>query len=169
MKTTLTFITTGAIICFLFSCGSNKAPKDKDLEVVNYEQLSQYIKQKDDVLYVVNFWATWCQPCVEELPEFMEVNNEFAQRKNFEMVLVSLDNARNVESHVKPFLAENKIPVKCFVLDDIKKMNEWIPATNSSWTGAIPATVFYKNKDSKFFIEGQLSKEKLKQEILQNL
>lgn len=169
MKTTLTFFTTGLITCFLFSCNSNRVPKNKELEVVNYEQLSQYIKQKDDVLYVVNFWATWCQPCVEELPEFMEINNEFAQHKNFEMVLVSLDNARNVESHVKPFLTENNIPVKCFVLDDIKKMNEWIPATNPTWTGAIPATVFYKNKESKFFIEGQLSKEKLKQEILQNI
>jgi thiol-disulfide isomerase/thioredoxin len=53
------------------------------LKTVNFDELSQIINKNDDVLYVVNFWATWCSPCVEELPEFMEINREFYKTGNF--------------------------------------------------------------------------------------
>ncbi len=169
MRKYLTFGVFTFVFCLLLACGSNKASKNKDVEVVNYEQLSSHLLQKDNTLYIVNYWATWCKPCVEELPHFMEVNKSLEGKDNVEMILVSLDNARNVETHVKPFIAENKIPVKCYVLDDIKKMNEWIPATDPSWSGAIPATIFYKNKERLFFIEGQLSKEELETQINKHL
>lgn len=169
MKHLLTHTLLSSIFCILFACNSTAPSKNKDLEIVNYEQLTKHIQQKDNILYVVNFWATWCKPCVEELPHFMEVNQTFLQQSNYEMILVSLDNARNAETHVKPFLQDNNIPVKCYILDDIKRMNEWIPATSPNWTGAIPATVFYKNKERLFFIEGQLSKEELESQIKKNI
>ena len=60
-----------------------------------------------DKTYVINFWATWCAPCVKELPYFEEVNKEFKD-KNTEVILVSLDFPSQIESKLKPYLKKIK-------------------------------------------------------------
>lgn len=145
----------------------NKSPEPSDHKLLNaipvlkYEAVNKLYNKNDDKLYVVNFWATWCSPCVEELPEFMEVNLHFNSNPNFKMLLISLDSPKDLEKKVKPFLIENKIEPDVFILDDVKRMNYWILAVNRSWTGSIPATVLYKNGKQLHFQEGQMTKDEL--------
>jgi len=129
--------------------------------VVNFNKLETIIKKNDNKLYVVNFWATWCRPCVMELPEFMEVNKMYHDNPNFKMILVSLDLAKEVESLVQPFLLKNKMDVDVYLLDDNKRMNIWIPAIDSKWNGSIPATVFYRNGAKLEFKESKMEKKEI--------
>ena len=155
--------TFSAICLLLFtivSCTNKTAdvkekPQITELSTDYTSVFNQFTKQ-NDTLYLVNFWATWCQPCVEELPDFMKVNNEFKTDK-FKMILVSLDKASDFDTKVKNYIKTNNITPDVYVLSDNKRMNEWIPKINKTWSGAIPATAIYKNGKQVFFTEGQIS------------
>ena len=131
------------------------------LKVVNYDELQTILKKNDNKLYVVNFWATWCKPCVAELPGFMAVNKLYRSNSQFKMILVNMDNSIEIDSRVKPFLAKNKIEADVYILDDNKRMNEWIPAVDKNWSGAIPATVIYRNGKKLVFKESEMNKQQL--------
>ena len=134
---------------------------DHKVTVVNFDKYESIIKKKDHKLYVVNFWATWCKPCVMELPEFMEVNKIYRNNPGFKMMLVSLDTAGDVETSVQPFLVKNKIDAEVLLLNDNKRMNEWIPAVDKKWSGSIPATVIYRDGVKLEFKEGKMQKSEL--------
>lgn len=159
----------------VFGCSKPKSnqniseSENKIVNVVQYEDLKSVLLKNDNVLYVVNFWATWCSPCVKEIPDFMEVNNKLKARKDFKMILVSLDNVKELENTVKPFIINKEITADVYLLDDNKRMNEWIPSIDANWTGSIPATVFYKNGIKLHFVEDQITKVELEQIINQYL
>ena len=144
-------------------------PANNGTMIINFDQLQTIIKKNDNKLYVINFWATWCKPCVEELPEFMEVNKTYSKNPRFKMILVSLDLATEINSKVRPFILKNKIQPDVYILDDNKRMNEWIPAIDPEWSGAIPATVFYKNGKKLEFFENKMQKNELIQTITKYL
>ena len=157
----------GLFLTFFVACEAQKSETviQTEVETVKYEGMLDKFQQQDNRLYVVNFWATWCKPCIEELPEFMEVNEAFANDPDFKMYLVSMDNAAHLDERVIPFIADNKLSAEVFLLDDNKRMNTWIPLVDESWSGAIPATAFYKNGEQVFFIEGTMTKEQLTEKI----
>ena len=163
MKNLFLLLTMG----FLLSCNGQESTQV--LKVVNYDELKSVIQKEDDVLYVVNFWATWCKPCIEELPDFMEVNEEFKDHPYFKLILVSMDSKKQLDTKVKKFIEKNKITADVYLLDDNKRMNEWIPATDANWSGAIPATVMYKNGEKVFFKELKMTKYELEDLIDDNL
>lgn len=162
-------------LLFLFACQSKKEPLVEQTEnqqltlITDYNDLFSKFTQKDDKLYVVNYWATWCKPCVEELPEFMEVNKELEGNPNFKMILVSLDKASALETSVKDFIEKNNIPTDVYLLSDNKRQMQWIPMVNERWSGAIPSTAIYKNGEQLEFTEGQLNKSELKSLIEKHL
>ncbi|MBQ0117131.1 MAG: TlpA family protein disulfide reductase [Flavobacterium sp.] len=139
------------------------------VEVVQYEKLLDLLDKQDNKLYVVNFWATWCKPCVDELPGFMEVNTIFKDKPNYEMILVSLDRAKDADTKVADFISKNNITPKVYLLDDNKRMNDWIPAIDSTWDGAIPVTVLMRNGKKVIFKGTSLSASELEQLIIKNL
>ena len=147
------------VILLLFSC--NEPSKDT-IEVVDFEGLYNKIDLSDDKTYVLNFWATWCAPCVKELPHFEEVNKEFKD-KNTEVILVSLDFPSQIESKLKPYLKKNKIKSKVILLDD-SKMNTWVPKVSEEWDGGIPATLIV-NASNYIFYPKPFKKEELLNEI----
>lgn len=116
--------------------------------------------------YVINFWATWCAPCVKELPNFEKLNQNYSHKK-VKVILVSLDFPHLYDSKLKPFIVENHLKSKVIALDDVD-MNSWIPQINKDWSGSIPATIIYKNNTSKFF-ERSLTYEGLENETLKIL
>lgn len=123
----------------------------------DYHKVFEKFDQPNDTLYVVNFWATWCQPCIEELPDFMKLNEAYRNNGNFKMILISLDKASDVDTKVKSFISKNSITPDVYVLSDNKRMNEWIPKIHKTWSGAIPATAIYRNGKQLFFTEGKIS------------
>ena len=112
-----------------------------------------------DTSYVVNFWATWCKPCILELPAF---DSLYAATKNskVKVILVSLDFKEELESKVNPFLQKNNIKAECVLLDEVNG-NDFVNKVSTSWSGAIPATLF-KNKTSVQLIEKKLKLAELK-------
>ncbi|MDT8392854.1 MAG: TlpA family protein disulfide reductase [Bacteroidales bacterium] len=102
----------------------------------------------NDTLYIFNFWATWCKPCVQELPYFNMADSAYAGEP-VRIILVSLDFSENVESTLIPFMIANQIQAEVIVLDDMDG-NSWIPGIDPEWEGAIPATLFLKKRDREF-------------------
>jgi len=143
-----------------FSIGQKIAVYDK------YDDFEHLLKFKNDTTYVVNFWATWCKPCVEELPAFEQINKKYNGQK-FKMILVSLDFESQLESRVKPFLKENNITAEVVMLTD-SKTNVWIDKVNDKWTGSIPVTIIYNN-DFYYFREDSFTFDELNEIITKNI
>ena len=141
------------------SC-SNKS--DQPIEIVDFDGLYSKIDLSSDKTYVLNFWATWCAPCVKELPHFEQVNKEFKD-KNTEVILVSLDFPSQIESKLKPYLKKNKIKSRVILLDD-SKMNTWVPKVSEQWEGGIPATLIVNSSNYNFYPK-PFEKEELHIEI----
>lgn len=129
-----------------------------------FEELYPQINMDNDTTYVVNFWATWCGPCVKELPYFEELNTDYKDQA-FKMILVSLDMEKQLESKLVPFLNDNKIQTSVVVLLD-GKANRWIDKVDPSWSGAIPITIVHHGKQKKFHEEVFHSKEELEAIVL---
>lgn len=151
-------------IIFLFFAGLNLY--SQQIETFNYDEFKPYLQKQSDTTYVINFWATWCIPCVKELPEFEEVNAEYKTEK-FKMLLVSLDFKSQIQKSLIPFINEKSLQAEVIVLSD-PNSNVWINEINKSWSGAIPATIIY-NKDFYFFHEGSMTKNDLEEILNKNL
>jgi thiol-disulfide isomerase/thioredoxin len=145
-----------------------RAPKNtytKDsitIESYTFENFEPFLHWEDDYTYVINFWATWCVPCVKELPYFEQLGANYADQK-VHVLLVSIDFAKAVETSLIPFLAREKLKSEVILLDD-PDANAWIPKVDESWSGAIPATVIY-NKTKRAFFEKSFTYEELETEL----
>ncbi len=139
---------------------TEKVPvKASEVPILNFEQFEKYLHLDDEYIHVVNFWATWCAPCVKELPYFEAVNQEYKD-KNVKVLLVSLDfNLKKLDA----FLAKNELKSEKVLLDD-PDQNSWIPKVSPEWSGAIPATVIYKKGKRKFY-EHSFTKAELESEL----
>jgi len=121
----------------------------QNIPVVNFSGLQPMLTTSNDTTYIVNFWATWCQPCVKELPYFVEAENQLKGNK-VKFIMVSMDFRKMIDSKLKPFLAKNKVPGRVILLDD-PDSNTWIPKVNPDWDGAIPVTLIF-NKEKSIFV-----------------
>ncbi len=129
--------------------------------IYNFENFEPLLHKEGDKTYVVNFWATWCKPCIAELPYFEKVNAE--QKDKVEVILVSLDMPNMWKSRLEPFVENKGIKSEVVILDD-PKQNDWIPKVAEEWGGGIPATLIY-NKDKRNFYERGFTYEELNTEL----
>jgi thiol-disulfide isomerase/thioredoxin len=132
------------------------------VKAYDYKGLAPLLQQENDSIYVVNFWATWCQPCVEELPYFEQINTIYKDKK-VKVILVSLDMKNQIKTKLLPFITTNKLQSEVVLLSD-PDANSWIPKIDSTWSGAIPATIMY-NKNKRKFYEQSFTLDTLEKEI----
>ncbi len=118
-------------------------------KTVTFDQLAPRLTTQNDTVYVVNFWATWCAPCVAELPFFERLSQTWGDQK-VKVLLVSLDYKTQVESKVIPFLEKKNITVETLVLTE-KDPNKWVGKVDENWTGSIPATLVFSKTKRAFF------------------
>ena len=123
--------------------------KGVEIPMYDFESFKPLLKINDGKTRVINFWATWCKPCVAELPYFELINSRYPDDK-VEVILVSLDLPRHVESKLIPFVKKQKIESRVILLDD-PDANSWIPKVSKDWSGSIPATIIYKGNTSNFY------------------
>lgn len=140
--------------------------EEKELEIFDFEKFEPLLHKNDETVYVINFWATWCAPCVKELPHFETLAKNY-KAKNVELILVSLDFPKKYETKLKPFIAKNKIQSRVIAINDVD-FNAWLPKVNKDWTGAIPATLIY-TKDKREFYERSFNYKELETELKQFL
>ncbi|MEZ5046641.1 MAG: TlpA disulfide reductase family protein [Chitinophagaceae bacterium] len=134
------------------------------VEVVHFDWYENLTQQKNDTTYIVNFWATWCVPCVEELPYFEKINELYKHQK-VKVILVSLDALKRKESVLQPFINMKKIASTVLLLNE-PDYNSWIDKVNSSWQGSLPATVIFNHQKKQYvFIENSVTFDILNQHI----
>lgn len=130
----------------------------QQVRLLNIDQLNERIKNGKDSTFVVNFWATWCAPCIKELPHFEKLSAEYKTEK-LAVLLVSVDFKSKLNSAVIPFVTRKKIKNEVFLLNE-SSPQEYIDRIDKSWSGSIPATLFIKNEKRKF-IESEFTYEQL--------
>ncbi|GAA0725687.1 TlpA disulfide reductase family protein [Aquimarina litoralis] len=136
--------------------------KGVEIPVYDFENFEHLLNINDGKTRVINFWATWCKPCVAELPYFELINSRYPN-KEVEVILVSLDLPNHVESKLIPFVKKQRIQSKIVLLDD-PDANTWIPKVNENWSGSIPATIIYKGNTSNFY-ERSFTYDELEREL----
>lgn len=113
---------------------------------------------------IINFWATFCKPCIAELPHFQALASTY-KTKGLKLFLVSLDVKEAYPAKIVSMAKGLKLTSPVLFLNETDA-DVFCPAVDSSWSGAIPATLFINNaKGYRRFFEEELSKEKLEAEI----
>jgi len=134
--------------------------------VLSFSDFEPHLHFSSDTTYLVNFWATWCTPCVDELPVFEKIGKEYSEHK-VKILLVSLDFPKQIESRLIPFIERHQIRSEVLVLND-PDANKWINKVDPDWSGAIPATLIY-NRKGRNFHEGSFTYDELKSIVEQKL
>lgn len=142
-----------ALILFavLFSVHINYAQEIKRWKM---NDLLEYINKSDSAL-VLNFWATFCGPCIEEIPYFQTISNKYKNQK-VKLLLVSLDFKEYYPKKIAAFAKRFGFTAEIVWLDE-EKPDEFCPKIDSTWSGAMPATLFVnKSNNYRKFVEAQL-------------
>ncbi len=123
--------------------------------------LQSYIHQSDHPL-IVNFWATFCKPCVQEIPYFQQAVSQY---KNVELLLVSLDLPTFYPEKIQSFAKEKNFPANIAWLNETNA-DYFCPKIDKKWSGAIPCSLFINNKTKyRRFFEHEMKKEEVEKEI----
>src|SRR5688572_23896474 len=130
------------LVCLL-ATGYASAQK---AEIIKLDRLQKIIETKSDKIQVINFWATWCAPCVKELPLFEKINASEAGVK-VTLVSLDLDLDPNPEKVFK-FVSRKKLQSEVLILDE-KDPNSWIDKIEQQWSGALPATIIVNTRTGK--------------------
>lgn len=125
-----------------------------------FDEFSEVLNRQEDKIYVVNFWATWCKPCVAELPFFEKLAQNYTNDE-LEVILVSLDFKDRIKKSLIPFVEKNNVKSKVVLLADTRT-NEWIDKVDEEWSGTIPATLIYDQESYQFLEHEFESYEELK-------
>jgi thiol-disulfide isomerase/thioredoxin len=134
------------------------------VKAYDFRSFKSFLEKDNDTTYVVNFWATWCEPCVAELPNFEKLGNDYKNQK-VKVILTSLDFQKQVEKSLIPFINKHKLRSKVVLLSD-PDANSWISQVGKNWSGALPGTLIYnKKKNLRKFYEKSFSYDELQTEV----
>ncbi len=135
----------------------------QSVKKIKITELEKIIAESNTAL-VINFWATFCKPCLEEMPHFQKLEKKY-QKDGVNMLLVSLDLEEAYPEKIRTFVKQKKIITPVVWLDETNA-DYFCPKVDNAWSGAIPATLFINNRNSyRKFMEEPLSEEELEKEI----
>ena len=122
----------------------------QQVKKVKIEEIEEII-QKSDHPVVISFWATWCLPCIHEIPYLQETVKKYEDKK-VELVLVSLDFKESFPAVIETFVKKNQYQASFYWLNETNA-DRFCPVIDAKWDGSIPATLFVNNKTNyrKFF------------------
>jgi len=137
----------------------------QQIRIIKLKELQEIINSNSSPIQVINFWATWCAPCVKELPLLETLHSKSLE--GVKITLVNLDFADKLDK-VNAFVERKKMKAEVVLLDEID-YNQWIDKVDKHWGGAIPATLVINSQNGKRkFIERELEEgelEKLIEEV----
>jgi len=132
----------------------------QEVEVIKFDDLQKKMLYTEAPLTVFNFWATWCGPCIKELPHF---DNLAKENENIKVYLVSIDFQSELE-RVKKFVVKKSLRSSVLFLDE-KDPDDYMGKVSQDWSGAIPATLFVTDLGKTYFHEKAFTKEELEKTI----
>jgi thiol-disulfide isomerase/thioredoxin len=136
----------------------------QQVTVIKLPELQKRLSRQNDTTYVVNFWATWCAPCVKELPYLDQLSTTYAKQK-VKVLLVSMDYASQLDKKVKPFVAKRGLKSEVVLLNE-PDPNSWMDKVDSKWTGAIPFTILVNSaKKKRATFEQELTAAELNKQV----
>jgi len=148
------------VFVLFFSC---REVKSQSIPKWKITDLEEYIA-KSDTPVIVSFWATYCAPCIKEIPYFQEVVKQY-EKKGVKLLLVSLDFRESFPDKISSFADKRKFTSPIVWLDETNA-DYFCPKVDSKWSGVMPATLFINNqKGHRSFFEEEMSKEKFETEI----
>ena len=119
---------------------------------------------KNDTVYIINFWATFCKPCVGEIPNFIKIANKYKNQK-VKLLLVSLDLPSFYPKKIAAFATKNNFNTNIVWLDETDA-DIFCPMIDASWSGSIPATIFVNAATGyKKFFEAELKAAEFEKEL----
>jgi thiol-disulfide isomerase/thioredoxin len=147
-------------ILYLFLIIASAGFSQSVTKIYKIDELVQRIESEKQTL-IVNFWATWCKPCIAELPAFDSLQ---LADPTVKVLLVTIDFKDELEAKVNPFLQKHSVKAECVLLDEVNG-NDFINKISKDWTGAIPATLIKWEKGKKL-VEKKLDLKKLQAELV---
>lgn len=149
------------IACFLFFLLEINAQSIPNWKIT---ELEEFIN-KSETPVIINFWATYCAPCLKELPYFQELVKNY-EKKGVKLILVSLDFKEAYPDKIKKISGKLKFTAPIVWLDETNA-DYFCPKVDNKWSGVMPATLFINNKTGfRSFFEESIPKIKLEQEII---
>ena len=146
-----------SLLAFILSC----SPPKQRVEVIKIEGLQSLISEPNHKIHIINFWATWCAPCVKEMPQFIALSK---QHPEVSISLVTIDFINNLDSKVMPFLDKEDISLRTLLMDEVD-YNLWIDLVDPSWSGAIPATLIIEpSTGRRIFLEKEFENGELEKD-----
>lgn len=142
----------------LLICGSPLF--SQNIQTIKMEELVNRYRQAPGVV-VINFWSTWCKPCIEEIPGFLKVAEKY-KNDSVQLWLVSQDTRSLFESgQLKNWIAKRKWQANWYWLNETDA-DYYCPLVDVSWSGVIPATVVIHPKKTYYrFVEESMKPEQL--------
>ena len=149
-----------ALFLVLMLMGVTASAQAQAVPAYKAETLMKRVANGGDTLFVINFWATWCGPCIRELPEFQKLAERY-EGKPVKILLVSLDFKNDYPEKIEKFITRKKLQHEVLWLNETNA-NEFIPKIENEWQGSIPATLLLSpSKNYRRFYEGMVKSEQL--------
>jgi thiol-disulfide isomerase/thioredoxin len=154
------------LLFFLFLIsGTNFVSAQQKAQLVKFSELEKMITTNENDIFIINFWATWCGPCLAELPDFQRFYDKNTN-KNVKLILVSFDFTTELEK-VNKFIAKKNLKPPVYLINETDQ-NEFINRVSVDWQGTIPATWFVNNKNQKkVFVEKPINETEISQYLNQ--
>jgi thiol-disulfide isomerase/thioredoxin len=116
--------------------------KPQAIRLVDLDDVKKLIaSDKQTKPLLVNFWATWCDPCRDEFPDLVQVDQDY-RGKGLDFIAISLDDAADIKTAVPQFLRQMKATMPVYLLN-VTDPEPVIMAVDKDWGGALPATFLY--------------------------
>jgi thiol-disulfide isomerase/thioredoxin len=132
----------------------------QNIPAIKAAQLTDWKNAENDTLYVLNFWASWCAPCVAEIPSFLALHQKYAAQK-VKVILVDCDFNRDLETKVKPFIQQKHLEGLVVHIAE-KDPNTWVDLVSKEWSGALPGTLLVcKSRNVLQFYEKKFEDDEL--------
>lgn len=126
------------------------------VSLMDLKQLEHRLERGRDTVFILNFWATWCVPCVEEIPHFLKFSTKESKGPS-KLLFISLDSPSKLDTIVSPFAVKHHMlggTSEVYVLNE-RNQQRYIGQIDTSWSGAIPASLFVTDNGRKRLFKEQ--------------
>jgi len=148
----ITLVLISSLLIFSLAAQARTAHKRRHARVlklaaakaINADEMQQLLKRNDGRPLLVNYWATWCDPCRDEFPDLVKIDKDY-RAKGLDFIAISLDDLADIKTAVPKFLRQMNAKMPVYLLN-VADPEPVINGVDREWGGAMPATFLYNNK-----------------------